>query len=299
MIDKLEYLIALARERHFGRAAEQCGVTQPTLSAGLKQLEASLGTLLVQRGSRYRGLTPEGERVLEWGLRIVGDARQMRQEIGVRRKGLSGHLRLAVIPTALAMLPELTTPYRERHPNVRFTILSRTSNEILRMIETLEADAGLSYIDAEPLRRVRTIPLYEEHYCLLTAAGSPFSYRPSIPWSDLGDIPLCLLTDDMQNRRIIDRQLREAGTQANATLESNSMMTLIAHVRTGRWASIMPTLFAKALDLTSSVRAIPIRDPDAVHTVGLLVPEREPLPALTAALTEYGRSLQLGLNALA
>ena len=67
----------------------------------------------------------------------------------------------------------------------------------------------------------------------------------------------------------------------------------------GRWSSIMPTIFVETLDLTSSVRAIPIRDPDAVHTVGLLVPEREPLPALTAALTEYGRSLQLGLNALA
>jgi DNA-binding transcriptional LysR family regulator len=297
MIDKLEYLIALARERHFGRAADLCGVTQPTLSAGLKQLEASLGTLLVQRGSRYRGLTPEGERVLEWALRIVSDARQMRQEIGALRKGLTGSLRLAVIPTALAMVPELTTPYRERHPDVRFNVLSRTSNEILRMIETLEADAGLSYIDEEPLRRVRTIALYEEHYCLLTAAGSPLSERPFVAWSDLGAIPLCLLTGDMQNRRIIDRQLREAGTQANATLESNSMMVLIAHVRTGRWASIMPTLFAEALDLTTSVRAIPIRDPDAVHTVGLLVPEREPLPAVTAALVEQARVLERDLRA--
>lgn len=297
MIDKLEYLIALARERHFGRAADLCGVTQPTLSAGLKQLEASLGTLLVQRGSRYQGLTPEGERVLEWALRIVSDARQMRQEIGVLRKGLTGHLRLAVIPTALAMVPELTTPYRERHPNVRFTILSRTSIEIQRMIETLEADAGLSYIDDEPLRRVKTVPLYEERYCLLTAAGSPLADRDSVPWSELGDVPLCLLTGDMQNRRILDRQLHEAGTHARTTLESNSMMVLIAHVRTGRWASIMPVMLARTLDLTTSVRAIPIRDPDAVHTVGLLVPEREPLPALTAALAELSRGLPGDLRA--
>src|SRR3712207_4383091 len=130
VIDKLEYLIALARERHFGRAADLCGVTQPTLSAGLKQLEAKLRTLLVQRGSRYQGLTPEGERVLEWALRIVSDARQMRQDITLLRKGLAGHLLLALIPTALPMVPELTTPYRERHPNVRFTVLSRTSLEI-------------------------------------------------------------------------------------------------------------------------------------------------------------------------
>ena len=162
MIDKLEYLIALARQRHFGRAAEMCGVTQPTLSAGLKQLETELGVLLVQRGSRYRGLTPEGERVVEWALRIVGDTRQMRQEVGTMRQGLAGHLRLAVIPTALSVVPQITTPYRERHPQVRFTIQSRTSSSILEMIETLEVEAGLSYLGDEPPRRMRTIPLYEE-----------------------------------------------------------------------------------------------------------------------------------------
>ena len=81
MIDKLEFFIALARERHFGRAAEACGVTQPTLSAGIKQLEDTLGVMLVQRGSRFQGLTPEGEHVLDWARRIVGDTRAMRQEI--------------------------------------------------------------------------------------------------------------------------------------------------------------------------------------------------------------------------
>jgi DNA-binding transcriptional LysR family regulator len=66
MIDKLEFVIALAREQHFGRAAETCNVSQPTLSAGIKQLEDTFGVLLVQRGSRFRGFTTEGERVLEW-----------------------------------------------------------------------------------------------------------------------------------------------------------------------------------------------------------------------------------------
>jgi len=73
VIDKLEYFIALAREQHFGKAAEACGVTQPTLSAGIKQLEEILGVLLVQRGSRFHSFTPEGERVLDWARRIVGD----------------------------------------------------------------------------------------------------------------------------------------------------------------------------------------------------------------------------------
>ena len=132
MIDKLDFLLALARERHFGRAAEACGVTQPTLSAGVKQLEEQMGVLLVNRGSRFQSFTPEGEKVLEWARRIVGDTRAMRQEINALRHGLTGQLRIAAIPTALAMVASLTTPFRPRHPNVRFTICraprSRCSN---------------------------------------------------------------------------------------------------------------------------------------------------------------------------
>ena len=78
MIDKLEYLLALARERNFGRAAETCGVTQPTFSAGIKQLEDTLGVMLVQRTSRFLGFTAEGERVLDWARTIVADTRAMR-----------------------------------------------------------------------------------------------------------------------------------------------------------------------------------------------------------------------------
>lgn len=133
MIDKLEFILALAREKHFGHAAEACGVTQPTLSAGVKQLEEQMGVLLVNRGSRFQGFTPEGQRVLEWARRIVGDSRTMREEINSLKLGLSGRLRLAAIPTALAMVAALTTPYREKHPHVQFTIYSRTSIEILEI----------------------------------------------------------------------------------------------------------------------------------------------------------------------
>src|SRR6476660_7232935 len=99
LLEKLEFLLALAREKHFGRAAEACGVTQPTLSAGIKQVEERMGVLLVNRGSRFQGFTPEGARVLDWARRIVGDTRAMRDEIKTLRSGLSGQLRIAAIPT--------------------------------------------------------------------------------------------------------------------------------------------------------------------------------------------------------
>jgi DNA-binding transcriptional LysR family regulator len=291
MLDKLEYLMALARERHFGHAADACGVTQPTLSAGIKQLEEQLGVLLVQRGSRFIGFTPEGERTLDWARRIVGDARAMREEIKALKHGLTGELRIAAIPTTLAMVAALTTPFRARHPDVRFTILSRTSIEILAHLENLEIDAGVTYIDNEPLGRVNAVPLYHEHYQLLTAADAPLGNRERVTWAEVAQVPLCLLTPDMQNRRIIDGLLRSAGSEARPMLESNSMIVLFAHVRTGRWASVMPARLAETLGLTATIRAIPIVEPEAVHTIGLVVPAREPMTPLNAALVAEARRL--------
>ncbi len=286
MIDKLEFLLALARAKHFGHAAQACNVTQPTLSAGIKQLEDTLGVLLVNRGSRFLGFTPEGERVLDWARRIVGDTRAMRDEIRALKRGdLSGHLRIAVVPTALAIVSALTTPYRARHPGVRFTLLSRNSIEILTALENLEIDAGITYLDNEPLGRVRTVPLYSERYCLLIAADSALGGRAEVTWAEVGRIPLCLLTPDMQNRRIIDDLLHSAGVEEVApTLESNSMIVLFSHVRTRQWASIMPAMLGETLGLTDVIRAIPIVEPAAVHTIGLVVPNRDVMTPVAAAL---------------
>jgi DNA-binding transcriptional LysR family regulator len=291
MIDKLEFIIALARERHFGHAAEACGVSQPTLSAGIKQLEDSFGVLLVQRGSRFQGFTPEGERVLDWARRIVGDTRAMRQEIDALRHGLAGHIRIAAIPTALAMVSIITTPYRAKHPNVSFGILSRNSIEVLGLLENLEVDAGLTYLDNEPLGRVQTVPLYSEDYRLLTSSDSPLGDRDKVTWAEVGKVPLCLLTPDMQNRRIIEQLLRQAGADVAPTLESNSVVVLFAHVRTGKWASVMPLKLAQVLGLTEQVRAIPIVDPVVTHSIGLVVPHRNPLTPLINALVSEAKQL--------
>jgi DNA-binding transcriptional LysR family regulator len=294
MIDKLEFMLALAREQHFGRAAEACGVTQPTLSAGVKQLEDTFGVLLVVRGSRFQGFTPEGERVLDWARRIVGDTRTMRQEIDALKHGLAGRLRIAAIPTTLAMVAGITTPFRARHPGVRFTILSRTSIEILMLLENLEIDAGVTYLDNEPLGRVSSVPLYSESYRLMTSADAPLGDRDTVTWREVAQVPLCLLTPDMQNRRIIERLLRAAGGDPQPTLESNSMIVLFAHVRTGRWASVMPAKLAETLGLTDTIRAIPIVEPDAVHTIGLVVPAREPMTPLNAALVAEAKRFAAG-----
>jgi DNA-binding transcriptional LysR family regulator len=266
-------------------------VTQPTLSAGVKQLEEQMGVLLVNRGSRFQSFTPEGEKVLEWARRIVGDTRAMRQEINALRHGLTGQLRIAAIPTALAMVASLTTPFRLRHPNVRFTIMSRTSIEVLEQLENLEIDAGVTYLDNEPLGRVTAIPLYRERYRLITSSDAPLGDRESVTWAEVAQVPLCLLTPDMQNRRIIDRALRSVGAEATPSLTSNSLLVLYTHVKTGRWASVMPAKLAETLGLSDSIRSIPIVDPVVDYSVGLVIPQRDPMTPLIAALVQVAREV--------
>lgn len=299
MIDKLNYVIALAREQHFGRAAEACGVTQPTMSAGLKQLEEQLGVVIVRRNSRFQGFTTEGEHVLAWARRIVGDAKNMRQDLDALKKGLAGHLRLAIIPTALSMGVALTTPFRDRHPGVRFSIISRSSTDVLKELNNLDVDAGITYLDNEPLGDLKTVPLYHEGYRLLTPASGPFGERTSVTWRELGDIPLCLLTPDMQNRRIIDQMLRDSAVPAAPLLESNSITALLSHVMTGQWSSVMPSAITDSIALPAHVRSVRIEAPEVVHLIGLVVPTRYAISPITNALVREAERLAQGSLTLA
>ena len=293
MLEKFEFLIALARERHFRRAAEQCGVTQPTLSAGIRALEETLGAALVNRGSRYVGLTPEGERVLEWARRMTGDARALRQEIEALRRGVSGVIRLACIPTALPVAARLCSLLADRHPGVSFSVQSTSSKSMLSLLEDFQIDGGITYLDNEPLPQTIATPFYEEEYRLVTADPDLFRGRRSVRWAELSGLPLCLFTPDMQNRRIVDQILTEhtdRPRQAVST-ETNSSLVMASLVSSGKWSSIMPPVLVDAIELHPGVRSLPIVEPEVTHSVGLVVSDRDPMTPLVRALSVAGRQL--------
>lgn len=294
MIDKLEMFIALANERHFGRAAERCGVTQPTLSAAIRHLEDQLGVQLVRRGARFQGLTPEGLRALDWAQRIAGDARTMKAELRAARHGLSGNLRLAAVPTALAMTEALTRPLLDRHPNLSLTVTSRSSAEIRTMIEGLEVDAGLTYLDNEPLGRLSRVPLYRERY-LLVSADAALAGEARLDWADLAQRPLCLLTTDMQNRRILNQHLAEAGVDPTMRLASNSVLVLMAHVRAGGWETVLPDATAALFRGDPGLFFVPLGAEADTHLIGLVAEPRAPhtpvVEALISAAEALGRRL--------
>jgi DNA-binding transcriptional LysR family regulator len=291
MIDKLEMLIALSRERHFGRAAETCHVTQPTLSSAIKALEETLGTQLVLRGARFIGLTPEGERVLTRAKAIVAEARAMKSDVATAREGLAGTLRLGVIPTALASVHDYTRPFLARNPGVRLRVMSLNSHEILERLVDFEVDAGLSYAAADMAHDTppgyEVLRLYNETYALVTRAD------PALPetlnWSQLDRFELGLLTPDMQNRRIMDRHLALAGMTLLPRIESNSIVALIGHVGEGRAATILPRRTAAFFAEGRGLACIPLASLEAASTdVAFILP---PVGRRTLLLDAFVQSL--------
>ncbi len=284
VIRQFEYLVALAREQHFGRAAEACHVTQPTLSAAIRQLEEELGAPVIERGHRYLGLTPQGKLALEHAHRILAEVDELKRGVEELDRGVSGRLRLGVIPTALPIVAHLTAPFYARFPRVTVAVLSLTSQEIQRGIEAFELDAGVTYLDNEPLERVRARPIYAEEYVFLAPVGGPHASRATLAWREAAETPLCLLTQDNQNRRIIDGIFRSVGAAPKPAVETNSIFNLISHAASGHWSSIVPRQLLQFFGIPETTRAIPLVEPTASRSVGLVVADRAPLGPLARNL---------------
>jgi len=290
-IRQFEYFDALAREKHFRRAAEACHVSQPTLSAALSQLEEELGVLLIERGGRFKGLTAEGEIVLNHVRRVLVDIDLMRADVAEARDGLNGRLRLGVVPTALPMAVHVTAPFFAAYPSVTLEVLSLNSVEILQKLERFELDAGLTYLDNEILNGVLSKPVYTESYCLLTRRDGPLGQRDEIGWSEAGDQKLCLLTEDMQNRRIIDGIFRSVGKAPKPIMETNSIFNLCTHAALPGVCSIASRQLVDFFGAPPEVKALALVDPIAIRTIGLVVANRHPLPPLARNLLQQTHAL--------
>ena len=272
----LEVIVALSEHRHFARAAQACGISQPALSGRIRKLETDLGVPIVTRGNRFQGFTVEGEIALKWARRLLADKAGLLQDISLARRTVTGSLTIGVIPTALPAISRLTVPFSKSHPEVEITILSRSSIEIQRGLDTFAFDAGVTYLDNEPLTNVRAKSLYRERYVLVCAADMVEAGRTGISWSDAAKLPLCLLTPDMQNRRILDSLFGLAGKVPNAHVFTNSFVAIVGHVRAGGNASILPVHQAQVMDLQGLV-ALPLIEPEAEHEIGLVISDREPV----------------------
>jgi DNA-binding transcriptional LysR family regulator len=289
----MSYLVALAREKHFARAAERCHVTQSTLSSGLKALERELDMRLVIREPRFMGLTPEGERVVEWASQIISDYESLKQDVEGLREGLKGTLRLGVVPAAMPVVAKLTSPFCTKHPHVAVDVQSMSSVLIQSALDKFEIDAGITYLDNEPLSNVRRKQLYREHYLFVTHRDNPLAQSDAVTWRAAVRENLCLLQETMQNRRVLNNMTRSLGLKLSPTVTSNSFLAVCSHVCSGEWSSIIPHTFSYIFAGCKELALIDMVEPVHSQAMGLVASDRDPLSPLAHALMRCADRLDL------
>lgn len=294
LLRQLEYLVALDREQHFGRAASACHVSQPALSAALRKLEHHLGVTIVNRGQRYGGLTDEGTQVLGWAHRILGERDGLLLDLDRLQRGLTATVRVGAIPTAVPTLPWLTVALTDRHPQARMRIEVLSSADIVRRLAEFELDAGLTYLPEEPAPGTRVLPLYRERYLLLTPDDGPLADRESVVWADLAGVPMCALSTAMQNRRILDAALAEAGVVADVVIEADTVESLYAHLTTRRWSSVVAHPWAHSYGVPAGMRLIPITPAPHGPRVGLITGDQIPWSLAASALHDAVLAADIG-----
>ncbi len=290
---QLEYFVALAREQHFARAAAACYVSQPALSEAIRKLEQELDVPLVRRGRAFEGLTPEGERVVLWARRILADQDALRDEVAALHTGLSGQLRLGLVPAGDTTSALLIEPFCSMHPLVRVRVdAGLSSPEIGRRLRRFELDAGITYLAGEDTSGLTVTPLYEERMMLVAAPELLPSRREGLTWAEVIQLQLCLLQPSMRGRQLVDRVLAEQDLYADPQIETDSIAALYAHVCTGRWASLVPHPWGYAFRLPPGLRVIPIVGPVVSSPIALLTPSGEPASVLGRALAGIAATLR-------
>jgi DNA-binding transcriptional LysR family regulator len=296
LMQQLEYLLALARERHFGRAAASCNVSQPTLSVAIRRLERELGIVIVRRGHRFDDFTDEGRRVVTWAHRILAERNELLADVERMRGRLTATARIGAIPTSVPASPLLTTKFLERNPAASVRVETLSSREIARRLADFEIDAGLTYLDNETPPGSRCVELYRERYVLLAPAANPLMNQREIRWLDAAKLQLCLLTTAMRNRRIIDSNMAAEGSQCRPVVEATSVDALFAHLTGTQLATIASASWLPGLEVPPGLALRPMVQHGVSPAVGLIVLDRDPEPIVAQALLAVARESDLAVQ---
>jgi len=282
-LQHLRYFVTLARVRHFGVAAQACGVSQPTLSAGLAALEQQLGKRLIDRDRRFIGLTAHGQAILPWAEQALGAVRGLGQAAAASAQALTGEFRLFVIPAALPLVGPFGQALLRANPGLTLAISTGTSREIEQALAVNEHDAGLTYLDHEPPANMLTAPLHLERYRLVARRGSAADGRRALDWDAVAALPLCLLHQGMQYRRILDREFARRGLSVSPAAIADNYVAMLSLVRSGDFVSIVPDAYARLMAGVDWCSFVPIEPAAEPRRLGLVVINRDPLGAMARA----------------
>lgn len=282
----LECLVALARLKHFARAARDCRLSQPAFSMRIRNLEDRLNTVIVKRGNRFQGLTVEGETVVAHARQILDQLRALENDVKGARGQIVGRLVLGVIPTATAEAARIARRLGATHPEIRFRIEMATSLAIQQGILDGVFDAGITYTEGTADDLMKVEPLYHERYMLLTPETLVEGDADTITWRDAAALPLTLLEPGMQNRRIIDRVFEDAGVQPRIMLETNGFVPAVVLAIEGLAASVVPEVILDSLGPVRGTVSLRLVEPQVEKAISLVTPARGRRVPVVEALRE-------------
>ena len=290
---QLQYLVALAQEEHFGRAAERCNVSQPSLSSAIKQFELTLGVPIVKRGRRFLGLTDEGHRVIEWAERVISQRDAMLVELSGMRENYEGRLRLGAMPNSSPILPLFSHRLSKKHPGVEVDIQFLGIEQTKIGLNDFSLDVGITYLKEAELAGLSTLPIYDERLSLLVPDTKEYKDLKSITWEDAAKLPLCLLDKTMHERKIVDQAFESVGVKPRQTVTaSDSILNLIFHVMFAELVTIIPKHFIRMPGHFPGVKAVDLIDPEISHQVGLVWSPSEPMMPLASVMIGIVKELK-------
>jgi LysR family hydrogen peroxide-inducible transcriptional activator len=302
-LKQLRYFDALAREQHFGRAADACAVTQPALSMQIQDLEASLGIALVERTRNGIKLTPKGEEIAIRAQRLLNDVRNLVDYARHAGGILSGTLRLGVIPSiAPYLLPPLLPLLKEKYPNLELYIRETQTQPLTDELVEGKLDVLLL---ALPMKSpdIETLPVFDDRFLLAVPKSKKLSGRVRAT-KDMVEGDRLLLLEEGHCLR--DQALTYCSLQqvdAINTFGASSLSTIVEMVSAGLGITLLPEICVGVEGRSRDIKVIRFVDPEPSRSIGLAwsrsSPRRDDFLALAKLVAEAGQaSLKRGALAM-
>ena len=289
---QLQYLVAVAREEHFGRAALRCNVSQPSLSSGIKQLELRLQVPIVLRGRRFLGFTKEGYQIIEWAERVLSQYDAMMAELSKMKGSLEGRVRLGAMPNSSPILPLLSRLLGKNYPDVEIDIHFMGIEETIIGLQKYTIDVGVTYMQSELLNDLKSLHIYDERLSLLVPDTKEYEGISAISWKEAASLPLCLLSSSTHERKIVDDAFAKAGGTPRSCVPSDSIINLIYHVMFAGLVTVVPENFLMMSERFSDVKVIKLVEPEVSQKVGLVWSSTEPMLPMARAMVSIIKELK-------
>ena len=292
----LQYLVALAEHRHFGRAAAACFVSQPTLSTQVRKLEEDLGVALVERAPRKVMLTPAGRDMVERARRILAEVEQMKESARRTRDPEAGTVRLGMFPTlGPYLLPHVVPRLRERFPRLELLLVEEKTPVLLERLQEGRLDAALL---ALPLHdeSLHLEFLFEEPFLLAVPRGHALARAGALAMDDLADERLLLLEDGHCLREQALDVCRLAGASEKTEFRATSLETLRQMVAAHVGVTLLPVLSVKPpVARSDDIRLLPFRAPAPSRRIAMAWRRSSAMAGFLSQLAEVFRTLPPGL----